>query len=225
MSESKTWKSHLANRKRLRKKYLSEGQPDVVKNNLIKDLENYVLKSNSQDFQSLINLVYHPKGKNLPSWGDNPMFKSLIAICDQLFIYSEYLQEFLQNYNRDSKKLGLEIKSIVPAFALRPDTQDQNIQDLHAELDLKEQFLKKKQLEESPNKLRLFRIIDGKKTLSELWSIFNIDKEGKPVTKQYISQLIKDLEAHGVIMLKRSGKSKIPTRAVDFIFGKTDSEE
>jgi len=202
------WQKELENRKILRYKYFKEGNPNTVRNNLIYDLNRFISHENPEEIKNFVEKIYHPDGENAPSaLGNSSMFQTLIAICDQLFVYSEYFSF--------TEAIHDAIKTVVPDFAKRHIKTKNEVElkrRLHVELK-EELEVKKRRLEESQNKKSLFLLIDGEKTLSELWRDFNEPREIQ-VSKQYISQMIKELEINGVISLKRLGKAKIPTQIV-----------
>ena len=76
--------------------------------------------------------------------------------------------------------------------------------------------LHEKILSESPNKKYIFNLINGKRSITEIWDKFNkIHRlKEKTVTKQYISQIIKELEQLDMIEVHRRGKEKIPSHSL-----------
>ncbi len=210
MSFLQDWKLALDNRRKIRKANLEKGNPDTVRDNLIRDFKNFMPDANKEELQELVEWAYHPKGSKNPSWGKTPYFRALLAISDQLYIYQEYLQEM-------ESKLRADITSIVPAFSRAPPREVRSrLRPLHYELR-EEVALRKRLLDESPNKLAIFKLVDGERSITEIWRIFN-QKERDPsnksawVSKQYISQVIKELEEAKLITAKRIGKEKVPYR-------------
>ncbi|MFX0061952.1 MAG: hypothetical protein ACFFC7_07160 [Candidatus Hermodarchaeota archaeon] len=210
MMEDMGWRLKLKQRKMLRERYFAEHNPDTVKKNLLQDFKSFVLEAKEEDLQELIDWAYHPQGKETPSWGMNPYFQALLSISDQLFIYQEFLQEILFHFSQ-------EISMIVPAKVQTAHLKlKKEKAPLHYELQ-QEISLKDKILEESPNKSAIFNLIDGKRSLTEIWRLFNENHRDKAdkntwVSKQYITQVIKDLENAQLIVVQRQGKIKIPRR-------------
>lgn len=185
-----------------RKKYHEEINPNTIRDSLINDFKTCLSGVEDTNIQELVYLTYHPEGKKgKGSYGENVYFQTLLAIADQLFIYQEFLQD-----------LSYEIDSIVPVKAEMTELSAKKEKiPLHLELQQKH---RDKLLKESPNKYAVFNLIDGKRSLTDLWTEFNEleRKEGNQVSKQYISQVVKELEAVKLIEVQRQGKEKIPRR-------------
>ncbi|MFX1254582.1 MAG: hypothetical protein ACFFCZ_23415 [Promethearchaeota archaeon] len=203
------WRSKLKQRKLLRERYFAERNPDTVKKNLLQDLKSFVLEAKEEDLQELVDWAYHPHGKENPSWGMNSYFQTLLSISDQLFVYQEFLQEMLFH-------LSQEINMIVPAKVQIAHLKTQK-QKTPLHYELQQEVIKKKFLEESPNKSAIYNLVDGKRSLTEIWQLFNENHRDKTdknswVSKQYITQVIKELENAPLIIVQRKGKVKIPRR-------------
>ena len=66
--------------------------------------------------------------------------------------------------------MAKDIRAVVPAFARLPDKANiQEKNELHRELEAYDKRIKTEKLRESPNKYDLFRIIDGKRSVSDLF--------------------------------------------------------
>jgi len=209
MAQLQEWKNSLQIRRTMRERYFKTGSPDAVKKLILEDLLSFVIKPNRDNIEQLVNMTYHPKGKENPSWGNNPYFEALLQITDQLFIYQEFLQEMISNLNH-------EIDDIVPAKRRTREIKEMSPDKSELHLALQNARKSGKSLLNSPNKMDLYNLIDDKKTISKLWEEFNkLRGEKDKVSKQYISQIIKELENQNLIIVQRQGKSKIP-RKFDF---------
>lgn len=218
------WQEIFLKRKRLRQNYFATNNPDIVKKNLIQELLSNIRDCPFEDMKELIDHSYHPDGPgNSSSYGNNPFFRALLSISDQIFIYDEFIQE-----------LGLALKEniqlVLPA-SKRASTFKHNSVDLdfmHKELKEKQKeleergtfsnlntnFMKMEMLETSPNKALLYNLIDDKNTQTELWNLFNKNisiknNKTKEVSKQYIFQILREMEEDGFIGIRKRGKSRI----------------
>lgn len=192
------WKRDLQLRKRTREEHRRQRSPDAVRDKLLQDLRSFVLDIDEDNLKKLVEFTYHPdKEIGERSWGNNPYFKALEQIADQLFIYQEFLQSF-------TALLTNKVEEIVPAKARMREIRKSStgMRPYFSELQ--------QELDKSPNKRDMYDLINGERSMTELWEEFNkLRDKGSRVTKQYVSQLIRELEELGSIVVERKGKNKI----------------
>ena len=220
------WEKLFNSRLIMRERYFQTNNPDTVKKNLLQELLSNIKNCPMEDMKELVDFAYHPSGIDTSaSYGNNPFFRALLAISDQIYIYDEFIQE-LGSSIRQNINLVLPPSKRSKTFkhkSIEIDQMHNELIDTQKKLEKQGAFknivtnLKRMEmLETSPNKALLFNLVDGKKTQTELWESFNqtkkMQEDYKEVSKQYIFQILREMEEDDLIEIKRIGKSKIAIR-------------
>ena len=223
------WQELFLKRKTMRENYFRTENPETVRKNLLQELLSNIRECPFEDMRDLVDFAFHPTGElNEKSFGNNPFFRALLAISDQLYIYDEFIQEFGLLVNKN-------VNLILPASKRKRTFRHRtsNLELLHKELIQKQNELessdifkkissnlrKKEMLEISPLKALLYNLIDDTRSLSELLDLFNQAsnlgiKNNKKISKNYTNQLLREMEEDGIIKLDINDMSSIVIKLI-----------
>ena len=211
------WQDLFLKRKIMRENYFRTDNPEIVRKNLLQELLCNIRDCPFEDMKELVDYTFHPTGEdNEQSFGNNPFFRALLAISDQLYVYDEFIQEFgsLMNKNLDLVLPPSKRKKTFKHNSSEIDSIHKELIQKYNELEsfgsleeISSSMRKKEMMEISPNKALLYNLIDGRKTHFELWQLFNnannLEENHEFTSKEYITQLLKEMEDDGIIQVKQ----------------------
>ena len=213
------WQDLFLKRKIMRENYFRTNNPEIVRKNLLQELQSNIRDCPFDDMKELVDFTFHPTGElNDQSFGNNPFFRALLAISDQLYVYDEFIQEFgfLINKNLDLVLPPSKRKKTFKHNSSEIDSIHKELIQKYDELESSGSFeeisssmRKKEMMQISPNKALLYNLIDGRKTHFELWHLFNdannLEENHEIISKEYINQLLRELEDDGIIQVRKYG--------------------
>ena len=213
------WQDLFLKRKIMRENYFRTNNPEIVRKNLLQELLCNIRDCPFDDMKELVDFTFHPTGElNDQSFGNNPFFRALLAISDQLYVYDEFIQEFgfLINKNLDLVLPPSKRKKTFKHNSSEIDSIHKELIQKYDELESSGSFeeisssmRKKEMMQISPNKALLYNLIDGRKTHFELWQLFNdannLEENHEIISKEYINQLLRELEDDGIIQVRKYG--------------------
>ena len=222
------WQDLFLKRKIMREKYFQTNNPETVKKNLLHEFLCNVRECPFEDMKELVEFVFHPTGDlNDSSYGNNPFFRALLSISDQLYVYDEFIQElgWLLNKNLDLVLPSSKRKKTFKHNSLYIDKIHEELIRTQKEFEVSDSFTnissnlrKKEMLEKSPNKALLYNIIDNSNSIDKVFELFNqannLEVKNNVVSSKYLLQLLQEMVDDGIILLKKRGNSDIIVKIV-----------
>lgn len=222
------WQELFLKRKVLRENYYRTNNPDIVRKNLLQELLSNIRDCPFDDMKELVDFAFHPTGElNDLSFGNNPYFRALLTISDQLYVYDEFIQEFgfLVNKNINMVLPPSKRKKTFKHKSSELDLIHKELIEKHKELETSgylENFAvnmrKKEMFKISPYKTLLYNLIDGRISQAELCELFNeannLEVNHYIVSKKYINQLLREMEDDGIIQVRKSGTTNKVIRLI-----------
>ena len=222
------WQELFLKRKILRGNYFKTENPEIVRKNLLQELLSNIRECPFEDMRDLVDFAFHPTGElNDESFGNNPFFRALLAISDQIFIYDEFIQEFgfLVKNNLDLVLPASKRKKTYRHHSSQLDLLHKELIQKQRELEssgvvfyISANLRKKEILETSPHKALLYNLIDGIKSKYEIFQLFNqaniMEIKNIQVNKDYIYQLLQEMEEDEIIKLMGNDQSAIAIKLI-----------